>query len=101
MNPDKLRIDAVDSGNVRVGDERDRTVTRDELAQTAQRSALDVDARSREHGVVVVAHDRVGGIGVERPSLLVQALEVVVVLRERTIAAADTRPAGLDVGVEP
>ena len=60
-----------------------------------------MDAGRREDGVVGVADDRVCGVGVERSPLFVQPLELVVVLCERTVAAANALPARLDVDVEP
>ena len=62
----ELRVHAVDAGDVRVRDERDRAVAGDELAEPLQRAALDVDAGGGEHDVVAVARGRVGHLGVER-----------------------------------
>ena len=45
--------------------------------------------------------DHIGDLRVERPALFVQAPELVVVLRERTIASAHSLPGGVDVDVEP
>ena len=51
----ELRVHAVDAGDVRVRDERDRAVAGHELAEPLQRAALDVDAGGGEHDVVGVA----------------------------------------------
>ena len=55
----ELRVRAVDAGDVRVGDERDRAVAGDELAEPLERAELDVDAGGGEDDVVgVVARPR-------------------------------------------
>ena len=97
----ELRVHAVDAGDVRVADERDRAVARDELAEPLQRAALDVDAGGREHDVVGVAHDRVGDLGVERTPLLVELARS----RSRSCAsgrsrALDSLPAVVEVDVD-
>ena len=58
----ELRVHAVDAGDVRVGDERDRAVAGDELAEPLQRAALDVDAGGGEDDVVDVVRDDVGDL---------------------------------------
>ena len=62
----ELRVHAVDAGDVRVGDERDRPVAGNELAEPLQRAALDVHAGGGEHDVVDVPGDDVGDLGVQR-----------------------------------
>ncbi len=89
----ELRVHAVDAGDVRIGDERDRAVAGDELAEPPQRAALDVDAGRGEDDVVGVPGDDVGDLRVERPALLVEPLELLAVPRERAIAPAHALPA--------
>ena len=48
----ELRVHAVDAGDVRVRDERDRAAAGDELAELLQGSALDVDACGGQRDVV-------------------------------------------------
>ena len=58
----ELRVHAVDAGDVRVGDERDRALARDELAEELERADADVDAGGGEHDVVGVVGGRVGDL---------------------------------------
>ena len=87
----ELRPDAVDPGDVRVGDERDRAVARDELAEHVERVELDVDARGGEHDAVHVERRGVGDVVVDGLPLAMEGVEGVGVARERPVGAA--RPA--------
>jgi hypothetical protein len=87
----------VDAGDLRIGYERDRPVTGDELAEPLQRSALDVDAGGGQHHVVTVARGCVGHLGVERCAQLEPASEFGFVARQRTVTATRPEPRGLDV----
>src|SRR6266511_185313 len=60
-----------------------------------------MDTRRCEHDIVGVPGACIGDLVVERLPQLVSPTEVGLVLRERTVAAADTRPGGLDVHFEP
>ena len=62
----ELRVHAVDAGDVRIADEVGGAVARHELAEPAQRAALDVDAGGGEDDVVRVARRCVGDFVVER-----------------------------------
>ena len=79
---------AVDAEHRRVGDERDRPVAGNELAEARERAELVVHAgRSQDDAVDVAArNDRVGDLAVERLPLGVQARELLFVLSERALA---------------
>ena len=85
----ELRVHAVDAADVRVGDEGDLRVTRNELAEAAKRAALDPDPGGGEHDVVGVAYDGVRRRRVQGTPLVVEAAELRLVLRERAVAAAN------------
>ena len=53
---------------------------------------MDVDAAGREHDVVRVPRDRVGGLLVDRPPLVVEPPERLLVLRERPVARRAPAP---------
>src|SRR3989440_7712405 len=97
----ELRVHAVDAGDVRIRDQRDRAVAGDELAELLQRAALDVDAGGGQRAVVQIACAHVGALRVERAPFLVQAAERRLVLREWPVASAHALPARVDVDVEP
>src|SRR5581483_4466960 len=97
----ELRVHAVDAGDVRVGDECNWPVARQELAELPERATLDMHARGGEDDVVDVARDDVGDFRVQRTPLLVQPAERRFVLRERAVASAHALPARVDVDVEP
>ena len=97
----ELRVHAVDAGDVRIGDERDRAVAGDELAEPLERAALDVDACGGENDVVDVVRNDVGDLCVERAPLGEQPPELRLVLRERAVASPHALPARVDVDVEP
>ncbi len=96
----ELGVGAVDSSHDRLRHERHGTGPGDELAQPFERTDLDVNARGGEDHVVDVARSRVCDLVVERLPQLVSAPKLRLVLRERSVAAADTRPGGLDVDLE-
>ena len=95
----ELSVHAVDPGHARVADQLDRAVAGDKLAESLERARLDLDAARDEHGAVEVTDARVGGVVVERPSLLVERPEGRFVLRERPVAASHAPPRllGLDL----
>ena len=86
---------------MRVGSERDGTVARDELAEAREGSPFDVHSGRGEHDVVDVARDRIGDFAVEGAALVVEAPELVVVARERTVAVDHALPAFVHPDVEP
>ena len=70
-----LGPDAVDPGHVRVGDELDRPVARNEVAELVDRAGLDVDAGGGEEDPVDVARAGVGDVLVERLPVAVQRVK--------------------------
>ncbi len=84
----ELRVRAMDAGDVRVGDERDRAVAGDELAEPLQRAALDVNAGRGEDDVVDVVRYDVRDLGVQLAALLVEPAELGLVPRERAAVAS-------------
>ena len=88
----ELGVHAVDPGDARVADQLDRAVAPDQLAESLERSRLDVDAAGDEHAAVEVPDAGVGGVVVERPPLVVERPECGLVLRERPVAAANPPP---------
>ena len=95
----ELRVGAVDAGDVRIGDERNRTVARDELVQTLERAALDTHACRGENDIVNVARDGIRDLPVERRTLIVEREERTALLRERTVRVLHPFPGhgGIDV----
>jgi hypothetical protein len=86
---------------VRIGDERHSPLTGDELAEPLQGALLDVDSGSGEHDVVGIPRNGVGDFRIDRPSLLVEALELLVAPGERTVAPLHALPGNVDVDVDP
>ena len=62
---------------------------------------LDVDSGSGEDDVVGIAGDDVGDFRVDRPPLLVEALELLVAPGERAVAPLHALPGNVDVDVDP
>ena len=91
----------MDAQNGRVGDERHRPVPRNELAEPSERAELVVHAGGPEDDAVDVAirDDCIGHLAIERPTVVVQAPELLLVLRQGAFAA-DALPRGLHVDVE-
>jgi hypothetical protein len=91
----------VDACDVRIGDERDRSVTGNELAEPLQGAVLHVDPGGGKDDVVGIPGDNVSDFGVDRPPLLVEALELLVASGERTAASFHALPGNVDVDVDP
>ena len=96
----QLRVHPVDPGDARVGDDLDRPVAGNELAEPLERAQLDVDPAGREDGAVQVVGPRVRSAIVERPALVVEPTEGCLVLRQRPVAAAGSPPRLPDVDVD-
>ena len=96
----RLRRGAMDAHDGRVGDERNRAGSGDELAQPFERAELMVDPRRGENHTVGIGCDGVRRLAIQRPALLEQLAELDLVLREWTIAAAHTLPRGVDLDLD-
>src|SRR5581483_12474237 len=68
----ELSVGSVDTGDMRVGDERGRGLRGQNLAEELERVGLDEDATRREHCVLDVACPKVGDPLVDRQASLVQ-----------------------------
>src|SRR5262249_11170587 len=97
----ELSVHAVDAGHVWIGDERHGAVSRHEIAEPCERSALDVDTGEGDHDVVGIARGRIGNLGVERQTLVVEPSEPLLVLRERAFRAASPAPRRLASDLDP
>ena len=93
---------AVDAGDMRVGDERDRPVAGDELTERLDRAESDVDPGRSEDGVVDVPGGGVGDLSIDRQPLVVEGPERSLLLGERSAAAAHPLPrrAGVDLDMD-
>ena len=95
-----LSADAVDPGDVLVDDELHRPLAGHELLEAVERAELHVHTGSGEEDPVDVRGARVGDRLVDRLTLSVQGVELVLRLRERPVAAGDTLPRGLGLHVD-
>ena len=97
----ELRPRAVNARDVRIGDERDRTIAGHERPQRLDRADADVDSCRREDRVVHVLRDGVRDVLVERASFGVEPAELPLVLCERPVTAPHSFPRRVDVDVDP
>src|SRR5207248_2539841 len=82
-----------------IGDEGNRPVAGNELPQAVEAAAFPVDAGGGERCAVGVDRYSVGHVPVERLPLGVETAEIVFVLRERPVGAANPAPGRVDVDV--
>ena len=88
----ELHVHAVDPEDPRVADDLDGIVAGNELAEMLERADLDMDAPGGEHGAFDVPRVRIRSVVVERLTLVVERPESRLVLRQRTVGAADAAP---------
>ena len=90
----------MDAHHRRVGDERNRAVSRHELAQPVERPELVVDPGRCEDPAVDVVRSRIGDLAIQRLPLPPEAAELRLVLRKRALAAPAALPRSVRVDVE-
>ena len=96
----ELRRDAVDAGDVRVGDDLDGAGAGHELLEQLERADPHVDPGGREHDAVGIVRVGVRGLLVDRQSREVERAERLLVARQRPPAFARPPPRELRVDLE-
>ena len=95
-----LRGSAVDPGDVRIRNECDCAISRNERAEGIECPGAHVRARRREHDVVDVVHVGFRDLVVQPTPQLVERVKLRLFLRERPVAAGASLPGRSRIDLE-